>query len=231
MAVGDLSAAQAEYAGRLAAATGLDRRVAIAWIGAESGWGITRPGHNYLNVGPGRTYPSVAEAAAAAARLVNTSGLYAGIRQAIGRGPRAQLDAIVRSPWDAGRYEATIGPDGQVTSLLHRVYDQLTGGGGVISVQLPGADEFLPGGDLNPVTPGFPLTPLIPDSLQGRAGSALGRLLGVTGAGEEAMVVALTVLFTAAALGMLLLAAWRISEPVRRELGGLAATAVTRGAA
>jgi hypothetical protein len=120
MALGDLSAGQRSYRDRVAAGTGLDRTVVTAWIGAESGWGVTKPDHNYLNVGPGRSYPSVAAAADAVVSLIRSSSHYAGIRAAIPRGASAQVEAIATSPWDAGRY----GGDG---SRLRTVHDQLTG--------------------------------------------------------------------------------------------------------
>lgn len=115
MAVGDLSPDQARYVDIVASATGLARTVVVAWVGAESGWGINKAGHNYLNVGPGETFPSVEQAAARAAGLVNASNRYTGIRTAIPAGPGAQAQAIGASPW------------GTNPTLLSSVYGQLAG--------------------------------------------------------------------------------------------------------
>lgn len=122
MAVGDLSSAQRTYRDVVVRGTGLHRDVVTAWIGAESGWDMTKPGHNYLNIGPGRTYPSPKHAANAVVKLISSSGHYGGIRDAIRSGdPARQVKAITVSPWDAGRY----GGDG---SRLINVYNQIAGG-------------------------------------------------------------------------------------------------------
>lgn len=120
MAAGDLSSAQARYVADVARGTGLRHDVVAAWVGQESGWNVTKPGHNYLNIGPGRRYGSVGEAAAAAVNLIASSGHYAGIRASVGRGPCEQIAAITSSPWDAGNY----GGDG---SNLRRTYQSVTG--------------------------------------------------------------------------------------------------------
>lgn len=99
-----LSFDQQVYADNVASQTGLDLGVVQAWVAQESGWGVTKGDNNYLNIGPGYSYPTVAQASTAAATLLNTSGYYAGIRQAIPGGPAAQIDAIAQSPWDAGHY-------------------------------------------------------------------------------------------------------------------------------
>jgi hypothetical protein len=115
MAAGDLSPDQSSYVDRVASGTGLDRRVVVAWVGTESGWGTNKAGHNYLNVGPGETYPSVAQAAARVVGLIQGNSLYYGIRAAIPAGPGAQVQAIGASPW------------GTSATLLAQVYSQLTG--------------------------------------------------------------------------------------------------------
>jgi hypothetical protein len=115
MAVGDLSPDQARFVDLVAGATRLDRKVVVAWVGSESGWGTNKASHNYLNVGPGRTYPSTELAAANTAALVNASQHYGGIRSAIPAGPAAQVKAIGTSPW------------GTSGALLGQVYGQLTG--------------------------------------------------------------------------------------------------------
>ena len=121
MAAGELSEDQARYRAALEAATGLDRTVITSWIGAESGWNRSKSDHNYLNIGPGRTYSSTTEAAQDAARVLQEFDWYSGIREAIAAGdPAQQVNAIWMSPWDAGHY----GGDG---STLRRVWEQLTG--------------------------------------------------------------------------------------------------------
>jgi hypothetical protein len=115
MAAGDLSSDQSAYVDRVASGTGLARPVVVAWVGAESGWGITKAGHNYLNVGPGETYPDVTRAAARVVGLINGNNLYAGIRAAIPAGPGAQIQAIGASPW------------GTSATVLAQVYSHLSG--------------------------------------------------------------------------------------------------------
>lgn len=112
---GQLSPDQAVYRDAIVAATGLDPRVVTAWIACESGWGITKPGHNYLNVGPGRVYGDVASAARDVAATLR-SGLYDPVLAA--RTPAEQLAAIKASPWDAGHY---------ATGCLDAVYQELAG--------------------------------------------------------------------------------------------------------
>lgn len=119
MPTGDLSADQLAYRRAFVAATGMAPVVVTAWIGAESGWNVTKTDHNYLNVGPGEDYDSTAAAAARAAGLVNRSDNYAGIRDAIATGdPDAQVAAIVASPWEETNY---------ANGVLQRVYATLSG--------------------------------------------------------------------------------------------------------
>lgn len=160
MAVGDLSTDQQRFAQQVAAATGLDLGLVVAWIGAESGWGITKGTHNYLNIGPGRAYGDVDTAAAATAQLINTSSNYAGIRAAIPAGPIAQAEAIQQSPWDAAHYYGT---------RLVDTYRSLIGAGGTALAQL--ADIKLPGG-VNIPFPGHDVTidPRFPGGVNPGAG-------------------------------------------------------------
>jgi hypothetical protein len=118
MAAGDLSPDQSRYVDLVASETGLARTVVVAWVGAESGWGTNKAGHNYLNIGPGRTYPSTEQAAAAVAGLLNNSDLYYAIRAAIPAGPAAQIKAIGESRW------------GTSAATLTAVYAGLAGGAG-----------------------------------------------------------------------------------------------------
>jgi hypothetical protein len=117
MALGDLSPDQARFAATVAKGTGLDPTVVAAWIGAESGWGVTKAGSNYLNIGPGRTYASTDQAAAATAELIGSSQNYTGIRSAVPAGPAAQVKAIEASPWDANHYGG--GGLGQIWGQLY----------------------------------------------------------------------------------------------------------------
>jgi len=144
MATGDLSSDQARYVDLVVKATGLARDVVVAWVGSESGWGVNKAGHNYLNIGPGRTYASTEQAAAAAAALVNASDYYVGIRAAIPAGGGAQVAAIADSPW---------GTDG---GLLSKVYGQLAGSGGApVQLVATQTDPYLqpPTGTPDPGTP------------------------------------------------------------------------------
>jgi hypothetical protein len=131
MAVGDLSPDQARYAAAVTQRTGLDRDVVVAWIGAESGWAVTKGDHNYLNIGPGRQYQSVDQAAGDAAQLVNSSHYYAGIRSAIPVSPAAQVAAIQASPWDAAHYGG------------HRLMDVFKSVAGGAGVQVSGANGLV----------------------------------------------------------------------------------------
>jgi hypothetical protein len=126
MSAGTLSVDQERFARTVAELTGLDPVLVRSWVGAESGWGVTKGSHNYLNVTNGGSsrgfaaYPSVDIAASRVAQLLNTSSYYAGIRSAIPAGGLAQAKAIAASPWDAGHY----GGDG---SRLTAVYAELAG--------------------------------------------------------------------------------------------------------
>lgn len=130
MAVGDLSPDQSRYAQTLVAATGLDPAVVAAWIGSESGWGVNKNDHNYLNIGPGRSYGSTDQAAGAAASMVRGSSLYKSIRDAISISPAAQVAAIEASPWDAGHY-------GGGEHRLKQIWQSVTGKGASINVTGP----------------------------------------------------------------------------------------------
>lgn len=173
MATGDLSPDEARYAALVAAGTGLAPQVVTAWIGSESGWGITKAGHNYLNIGPGRTYPSTEHAATAAAALVNSSSHYAGIRAAIPAGGAAQIHAIGASPW------------GTSAAVLARVYAQLTGGAGPavtpVGLRVPGTPIVIP------TSPSEAL-----DAIGDAAGSVLDTAGNVVGAAADPVIDAIS---------------------------------------
>lgn len=198
MALGDLSSGQQRFAAAVSAGTGLDPVVVKAWIGSESGWGVTKGNNNYLNVGPGQQFTSVEQAAAKVVQMVNTSPRYAGIRASIAAGPVAQVKAIQDSPWDAGRYGG---------GRLLTVYSQLSGA---------------PGADTQPVGIDFPDLPKLPSWLGGfdlpnlgklpslptpdRAGKAI-----VASVAEAALPLGLQLLFTTAALGVIALGLFRLT--------------------
>lgn len=125
MSVGDLSPDQARFVATVAGRTGLDESVVRAWVGAESGWNVTKAGHNYLNIGPGRQYTSVDQAAAATAGLILGSQHYTGILAAIPAGAAAQVKAIGESAW------------GTVGGLLSNVWRQISGNPGLSSIPNP----------------------------------------------------------------------------------------------
>lgn len=100
-----LSGDEASFVAAVVAGTGLQNAVVTAWVACESGWGTSKPGSNYLNIGPGRSYPSVSAAAAATVQQITTSPNYTGIVAAAATANGgAQIAAIKASPWDAGHY-------------------------------------------------------------------------------------------------------------------------------
>lgn len=117
-----LSAAQQQFVDQVAQGTGLDPSVVAAWVAQESGWGTTEGGSNYLNIGPGYSYPSVSQAAAATVDLITSSPDYAGIAGSAGQSPAEQIAQITASPWDAGHYSAT-DASGQPYNTLLATYN------------------------------------------------------------------------------------------------------------
>jgi murein DD-endopeptidase MepM/ murein hydrolase activator NlpD len=102
-----LSPAEQQFANGVAAGTGLDLGVVTAWEAQESGWNTTKPGSNYLNIGPGKSFGSVADAVKATVNLLKGSKSYAPILAA--KTPQDQINAIAASPWDASHYGAAQG--------------------------------------------------------------------------------------------------------------------------
>lgn len=193
--LGTLSADQATYRGLVASATGLDPTVVTAWIGAESGWGITKAGHNYLNVGPGETYPTVEQAAGRAASLVNTQANYAGIRAAVPKGRDYQIKAIADSPW------------GTKAHPLFDIYaNLLLDKGGV---------------NLDPIIPGA-VGGVVGGIVSGAGGSVADALTGAVGGVvkqgiELFMSGALGLVFTVAALALIALGLNRLTGTPAKE--------------
>jgi hypothetical protein len=122
--------ALAVFIQQVAAKTGLNALVVWAWALAEGG-----PSGNPLNLRPGTNYGSPQAAANAVATQINSGSTSTMIRAAAKSGnPRAQLQAIIASPWDAGHYSgsASAAPG----SLLYGTYARVTAaasssGGGI----------------------------------------------------------------------------------------------------
>lgn len=205
MAVGDLTPDQADYVDKVAQGTGLDKTVVISWLGAESHWGVTKPDHNYLNIGPGHSYASADQAAAAVSSAINSSSYYSGIRAAIPLGPVAQISAIKTSPWDAGHY---------ASGAFDAIFGQLSGGKSTRTVTDPMSPSATPVID--------PLTGLTPGS--GAVGGAIGGLAGqlfqsMVGSelGKQILGTGLTIVFVAAGLGLAALGLSRLTQKSPRD--------------
>lgn len=224
MALGDLSPDQARYVDFVARATGLNRSVVVAWVGTESGWGITKGGHNYLNVGPGQTFASVDQAAARAAALVNASGYYTGIRAAIPAGPAAQVDAIGASPW------------GTIASDLKDVYRDLARPAAAAPADPPAAGQPELAVETIGVSPRDALDALsdiirglwvpgqvpLPDALKDPLGSAGSAVAGALGLDVDSLLgqlygLGLGLVFTVAALGLIALGLNRLTGASPRD--------------
>lgn len=209
-----LSPDAARYAGLVASGTGLDPTVVTAWVAAESGWDITKPSHNYLNVGPGRTYPSTDQGATAAAALVNTSSNYAGIRASKTAGGWAQVQAIGGSKW------------GTKLASLGTIYQQLAGPGGpgLVAVDPDGYTLKERIGIVDPLSPS--------EMLDVTANVATGLVTGVADVAKNAMLdgVAkivdafaaqlLGLVFTAAALALIAVGLNRLTGTPAKERFG-----------
>lgn len=193
MTLGQLSPDQVRFRDQMVARTGLAGDVVTAWIGAESGWNTTKPGHNYLNVGPGRRYTSPEQAAASSAGIIVSDPRYAGVAKAAQQGPYTQVAAIVASPWDAGHYTPKDGPAG---SKLTKVYDQLTG-----NTDKTGFWDNLTF-DGNPFDSVVPKPNLVP-----------GNLGGTLLSGDKWLSLGLTLLLGLGAIGLLLIAVYQLARP------------------
>ncbi len=88
-----------QFARALSADTGLSYDASYLWAKAEVG------ANNNLGIMVGArpaAYPTPAAGAAAAAALIDSSPLYAGIRASTSGSTHAQLTAIAQSPWHLG---------------------------------------------------------------------------------------------------------------------------------
>src|SRR5882672_7181547 len=99
--VGPLGPEQKKFVNRVAKRTHLSPRAIGAQAVAEEGNAASTEAegtHNYLNIGPGRSYPTLQSGVRETSKLLNTSDYYAGIRASRGKGPIAQVKAIGDSP-------------------------------------------------------------------------------------------------------------------------------------
>jgi hypothetical protein len=125
------------FATIVANGTGLSIHVVEAWVLAENSIHIrgSAPGHNWLNIGPGHTYPSVQSAAQATVQLIQSAPQYQGIRDSEGSSDAAQLAEIAASPWDLNHYGRNrLSPAGSLASTYREA-----GGQGAVEGTGPGA--------------------------------------------------------------------------------------------
>lgn len=114
---GPLTPSQKTFGKELSRRTGLAPKTVGGWLLAEESGSAAaskeaKGDANWLNIGPGANLGSDPKAAAReTANLINSSGYYAGIRGAVGKGVQAQVSAIKASPWDAGHYANGIPTD------------------------------------------------------------------------------------------------------------------------
>lgn len=210
MSAGTLSADQQRFRDAVAAATGLDRTVVTAWIGAESGWGVTKEDHNYLNIGPGRVYRSTEQAAAATASLIGTSDRYAGIRSAVPAGPLAQVKAIGSSAW------------GTIASSLAAIYGQLaqTPVDTLTATPVAVFDDKLrvPGTGVELPNPLAWLEGQAGDAVSGATGAVVAGVLSFLGpAFELALETGMRLIFTVAGLALVAMGLNRLTGSSLRE--------------
>lgn len=188
MSAGTLSSDQQRFADQLGSLTHIDPTVITAWIGAESGWDVTKASHNYLNIGPGRAYPSVDAAAGSTAAMINGSKLYTGIRSAVPAGPIATVKAIEASPWDSTHYSG---------GRLANIYTQLA--------NVPGPGDPIVATPVGLSIPN-PITAI--GGLAGRIGS----LFGIDKWAVSALQIGLQIVMTVAGLGLIALGLSRLTS-------------------
>lgn len=115
------------FANGVAAQTGLDPRVIVAWGQLETGGNPI--GHNWLNERPGSggrgfsgvpegsspggfaEFNSTQDAITETAYWINNFSNYAGVKSSGGKPPAQEIAAIAASPWDAGHYGGSGGPN------------------------------------------------------------------------------------------------------------------------
>lgn len=208
MALGQLSPAAAAYGATLSALTGLDPAVVVTWLGAEEPWGSVDPTNNYLNLGPGATFATPQQGAAAAAALINSSPEYASIKQAAASGnPTAQISAIEASPWDGNsHYGGALGNLYQQVSVALPAQTATLTGASWWTTLYHGLKDILPGG---------------PDSSLG-AGTSIVKAAAHKASsflsGAALQKALLTIAFVAAGLGLIVLGLTRIFPGVTRTV-------------
>lgn len=225
MALGDLSPDQARFVERVTAGTGLDPRVVTSWVGTESGWGIHKPGHNYLNIRASsssfKNFRSTDEAADAAIGLVRGSSYYTGIVASAAQGPAAQIEAIGASKW---------GTEG---GLLAKVFAGLTGVQVVdgvkstpVDFKIPGWVPFVGGGNVD--TPDIPT----PGDVYGAVSGEIGKVAGA--AVSQVLQGTLSLVFSTAAIGLIGLGLFKLTAKTATEavkdVGGVVDNVTTAAA-
>lgn len=198
------------FAQQVSRGTGLNETVVDAWVLAEGG-----PDTNPLNIGPGQSFKSPIDAAAAVVRLLHTP-TYKPILDASTNTPEVQIAAIAASPWNGGP-NAAPKVHRDYGALIRGVYEHLkpsTGGGGG-------------GGGIG--LPDLPGLPSIPNPLDGVAGAITGAVTGAESwAAGAALSAAAYLLLTVAALALFALG---MNQMLGGAPGRAAAGLATRGAA
>ncbi len=190
---GELSEDQARFVSRLSSATGMSSAVVKAWVGCESGWQVTKPTHNYLNIGPGRSYRSTGEAVDDAAGEIRVRGwgnLSAG----------AQVLAISNSDW------------GTRAQCICDVAKEL-------GVDADCSHDTAPLGPLTPIidTPGDAVD-AVGDAASGVAGAVVSGLQKlIAPVGKALLTVFLAAIFTAAGLALIGLGILRLTGRDARD--------------
>lgn len=119
-----LNADQTTFGNYLTSGTGLNPTVVAAWMHAEepASRDPQAQGHNWLNIGPGHSYPSAFAAANATIDVINQPNM-SSIKGTENRSDAAQLRGIWQSPWDAGHYggngSTLYGSYNAVKNLVH----------------------------------------------------------------------------------------------------------------
>ena len=182
------SNATPENASYLAKQTGLDPKVALAWLKLE-GQDTPNP-TNPLNIryygthgqtgklGGFGTYADAKAGLDHAAWLINNSGYYGGVRAAIAtNNPAAEARAIELSPWAAGHYRGATEP-GSISKILAQIT------GGTVLPDKPGAKGSATsptGASLSSGSSGESIIPDIPGAIGGFTDALIKITLSVAG--------------------------------------------------
>jgi hypothetical protein len=167
------------FAQQVSRGTGLNETVVDAWVLAEGG-----PDTNPLNIGPGKSFASAIDAAAAVVRLLHTP-TYKPILDSATNTPEVQIAAIAASPWNGG-FNAAPKVHRDYGALIRGVYEHLkpssSGDGGGVGL---------------PSLPSLPGLPNIPNPIDGVAVSG-----AESWAAGAALSAAAYLLLTVAALAL-----------------------------